>query len=97
MKQIDLMNVLEAPIISEKSTLAGEKNGQVVFRVRQSATKSQVKRAVELLFKVQVDAVHVLNVKGKAKRFGRFLGNRSDWKKAYVKLKPGFDIDFTAI
>ena len=97
MKQTDLMSVLEAPVVSEKSTLAAEKENRVVFRVKKTATKSQVRRAVELLFKVEVDSVHVLNVKGKAKRFGRFLGNRSDWKKAYVKLKPGFDIDFAAV
>jgi large subunit ribosomal protein L23 len=96
MRQTDLMSVLEAPIISEKTTLAAEKDHRVVFRVKKSATKGQIKRAVELLFKVEVDSVHVLNVKGKVKRFGRFFGSRSDWKKAYVKLKPGFDIDFSA-
>lgn len=96
MRQTDLMSVLEAPIISEKTTLAAEKDHRVVFRVKRNATKEQIKRAVELLFKVEVDSVHVLNVKGKVKRFGRFLGSRSDWKKAYVKLKPGFDIDFSA-
>jgi large subunit ribosomal protein L23 len=96
MRQSDLMSVLEAPIISEKSTLSAEKENRVAFRVKKCATKHQVKRAVELLFKVEVESVHVLNVKGKMKRFGRFLGTRSDWKKAYVKLKPGFDIDFSA-
>lgn len=95
MKQTDLMSILEAPIISEKVTLLAEKSHNVVFRVKRTATKSQVKRAVELLFKVEVDSVNVLNIKGKAKRFGRFIGTRSDWKKAYVKLKPGFDIDFS--
>jgi large subunit ribosomal protein L23 len=94
MIQADLMNVLEGPVISEKSTSAAERGRQVVFRVRRNATKHQVKRAVELMFKVEVEAVHVLNVKGKKKRFGRFMGSRSDWKKAYVKLKEGFDIDF---
>lgn len=94
MRQIDLMGIIEAPIVSEKSTRAGEKNNQVVFRVKRTATKQQVKRAVELLFKVEVDSVNVLNVGGKTKRFGRFVGNRSDWKKAYVKLKPGSDIEF---
>ena len=94
MRQIDLMGIIEAPIISEKSTQAAEKDNRVVFRVKNAATNQQVKRAVELLFKVEVDSVHVLNVKGKAKRFGRFIGKRSDWKKAYVKLKPGSDIDF---
>lgn len=96
MKQADLMRVLEAPVISEKSTLATENEGRVVFKVKKDATKSQVKRAVELIFKVEVDSVHVLNVKGKTKRFGKFIGNRSDWKKAYVKLKPGFEIDFAS-
>jgi large subunit ribosomal protein L23 len=96
MKQQDLIRVLQAPIISEKSTLASEKEKRFVFRVRKTSTKSQIKRAVELMFNVQVDSVHVLIVKGKAKRFGRFMGERSDWKKAYVKLKPGFDIELSA-
>ena len=94
MRQIELMNVLESPVISEKSSLSAEKYNRVVFRVKRTATKYQVKRAIELLFKVEVDSVHVLNVKGKTKRFGRTMGTRSDWKKAYIKLKPGFDIDF---
>jgi large subunit ribosomal protein L23 len=94
MRHIDLMGIVEAPVVSEKSTLEAEKNNRVVFKVKKTASKQQVKRAVELLFKVEVDSVHVLNVKGKEKRFGKFLGSRSDWKKAYVKLKPGFDIDF---
>jgi len=96
MKQIDLMSVLLAPVISEKSRVSAEKHNRVVFKVKRTATKPQVKRAVELLFKVEVDSVHVLNVKGKDKRFGKFVGTRSDWKKAYIKLKPGFDIDFAA-
>jgi large subunit ribosomal protein L23 len=88
------MGIIEAPVVSEKSTLEAEKNNRVVFKVKKSASKQQVKRSIELLFKVEVESVHVLNVKGKEKRFGKFLGSRSDWKKAYVKLKPGFDIDF---
>jgi len=96
MRAIDLMNVIQAPVISEKSTRAAERENRVVFKVKRTATKDQIKRAVELLFKVEVDSVHVLNVKGKDKRFGRFVGTRSDWKKAYIKLKPGFDIDFAA-
>ena len=96
MRQIELMNVLESPVISEKSSLSAERQNRVVFRVKRTATKHQVKRAIELLFKVEVDSVHVLNVKGKTKRFGRTMGTRSDWKKAYIKLKPGFDIDFAA-
>lgn len=89
-----LAGVLQAPIISEKSTVAAEKNKQFVFKVQKQATKKQVKSAVELMFKVEVDSVHVLNVKGKPKRFGGALGQRSDWKKAYVKLKSGHDIEF---
>ena len=96
MRAIDLMNVIQAPVISEKSTRSAERENRVVLKVKRTATKDQIKRAVELLFKVEVDSVHVLNVKGKDKRFGRFVGTRSDWKKAYIKLKPGFDIDFAA-
>lgn len=91
-----LASVLEAPIISEKSTIAAEKNKRFVFKVQKQATKKQVKNAVEVMFNVEVDSVQVLNVKGKQKRFGRSLGQRSDWKKAYVKLKPGHDIEFSA-
>lgn len=96
MLQYQLAGVLEAPIISEKSNIAAEKYKQFVFKVQKQATKKQVKGAVELMFGVEVDSVHVLNVKGKQKKFGRSLGQRSDWKKAYVKLKPGHDIDFSA-
>ncbi len=96
MKQQDLMRILQAPVISEKSTLAAEHDKRFVFRVKKTANKDQIKRAVELMFNVKVDSVHVLNVKGKIKRFGRFMGERSDWKKAYVKLKPGFDIELSA-
>ncbi len=91
-----LAGVIEAPIISEKSTNAAEENNQFVFKVKKSASKKQVKNAVELMFSVEVDSVHVLNVKGKIKRAGKTLGKRSDWKKAYVKLKPGHDIEFSA-
>ncbi|MEI6705609.1 MAG: 50S ribosomal protein L23 [Methylococcales bacterium] len=94
--QYQLSNVLEAPIISEKSTIVAEKNKQFVFKVQKQATKKQVKNAVEQMFKVEVDSVRVLNVKGKQKRFGKSLGQRSDWKKAYVKLKSGHDIEFSA-
>jgi large subunit ribosomal protein L23 len=94
--QYQLAGVLEAPIISEKSTNAAEKNNQFVFKVQKAATKKQVKDAVELMFAVEVDSVHVLNVKGKQKRVGKSPGKRSDWKKAYVKLKPGNDIAFSA-
>jgi large subunit ribosomal protein L23 len=91
-----LANILVAPIVSEKSTNAAENSNQFVFKVQKVATKLEVKKAVELMFDVEVDAVRVLNVKGKVKRFGRTLGKRSDWKKAYVKLKAGHDIDFAS-
>jgi large subunit ribosomal protein L23 len=94
MSQDRLYSVLLAPIVSEKSTMIGEKNEQVAFRVKQDATKPEIKAAVELLFKVQVDSVQVLNQKGKSKRFGRFQGRRSNVRKAYVTLKPGQEINF---
>jgi large subunit ribosomal protein L23 len=92
-----LMQVLLAPTVSEKSTYVGEKNNQVVFRVVQDATKPEIKAAVELLFKVKVKGVLVSNVKGKEKRFGRFMGRRRNWKKAYVSLMPGQEINFQAV
>ncbi len=91
-----LMQVLLAPVVSEKSTYVADKNEQVIFRVVSDATKPEIKAAVELLFKVQVDSVQVTNVKGKEKRFGRFIGRRRHWKKAYVCLKPGQEINFAA-
>lgn len=94
MNDYQLFDVLEAPIISEKSTIAAEKANRFVFKVKKQTNKYQIKKAVEALFSVEVDSVHVLNVKGKKKRFGKTLGQRSDWKKAYVKLKPGHDINF---
>jgi large subunit ribosomal protein L23 len=91
-----LAAVLQAPVISEKSTVAAETDKRFVFKVQKQATKKQIKDAVEKMFNVEVDGVQVLNVKGKQKRFGRTFGKRSDWKKAYIKLKPGNDIDFSA-
>ncbi|UXY16558.1 50S ribosomal protein L23 [Chitiniphilus purpureus] len=91
-----LLQVLRAPIVSEKSTLVADKNEQIVFRVATDATKGEIKAAVELLFKVKVQGVTVVNVKGKSKRFGRFTGSRKDWKKAYVSLVPGQEIDLAA-
>ena len=91
-----LYNVIMAPIVSEKSTMLGEKHNQIAFRVRPDATRQEVKAAVELLFKVQVDGVQILNQKGKQKRFGRFMGRRDHVKKAYVSLKPGQEINFEA-
>lgn len=90
-----LLQVLLAPQISEKSTMVGERDNQVVFRVTRDATKPEIKAAVELLFKVEVRGVQVANVKGKVKRVGRFTGRRNHWKKAYVSLKPGQEIAFT--
>ncbi|MCC6379378.1 MAG: 50S ribosomal protein L23 [Burkholderiales bacterium] len=89
-----LMTVLLAPVVSEKATFVGDKHDQVVFRVAQDATKPEVKAAVELMFKVEVDSVQISNVRGKEKRFGRFVGRRRHWKKAYVCLKPGQEINF---
>jgi len=91
-----LMNVLLAPQISEKATYVAEKNEQVIFRVVSDATKPEIKAAVELMFKVNVENVQVAVVKGKQKRFGKFMGRRKDWKKAYVCLAPGQEINFAA-
>jgi large subunit ribosomal protein L23 len=91
-----LLQVLLAPVISEKSTFVADKREQVVFRVVSDATKPEIKAAVELLFKVQVESVQVANVKPKQKRFGRSVGVRKGWKKAYVALKPGQEIDLQA-
>ncbi len=91
-----LLQIILAPVISEKATMIGEKNEQVAFRVTPDATKPEIKAAVELLFKVQVKDVKVANVKGKVKRVGRFSGRRDNWKKAYVCLKPGQELNFVA-
>lgn len=91
-----LLQVLLAPQISEKATFIADKNEQVVFKVASDATKPEVKAAVEQLFKVEVESVQVANVKGKTKRFGRTMGRRKDWKKAFVCLKPGQEINFAA-
>jgi large subunit ribosomal protein L23 len=89
-----LMTVLLAPVISEKATYIADKHSQVIFRVAPDATKPEVKAAVELMWKVEVDTVQISIVKGKEKRFGRFIGRRRGWKKAYVSLKPGQEINF---
>jgi large subunit ribosomal protein L23 len=93
-RQERLMQVLLAPVVSEKSTFIGEKRNQYVFRVASDATKPEIKAAVELMFKTQVKSVSVVNVRGKEKRFGRFMGRRGDWKKAYVALQAGQEINF---
>ena len=89
-----LMSVLVGPHLSEKSSGLAERLKQFVFKVRRDADKSDIKRAVELMFDVKVTAVQVVNCMGKAKRFGRSPGRRQDWKKAYVTLAEGQDIDF---
>jgi large subunit ribosomal protein L23 len=91
-----LMNVVLAPVVSEKSTRVADKDRQYVFRVADDATKPEVKAAIELLFKTKVQSVTVLNVHGKEKRFGRYMGRRRNWKKAYVRLAAGQEINFAA-
>jgi large subunit ribosomal protein L23 len=90
-----LAQVLLAPIISEKATRVGEKNNQVLFKVLKSATKPEIKAAVELMFKVEVESVQTVNQKGKVKRFGGRIGRRDHVKKAYVSLKPGQELNFS--
>lgn len=94
MNEERLMKVLVGPVVSEKSTLAADNNRQYAFRVLTDATKQEISRAVETLFGVKVEKVQVLNVQGKRKRFGARRGKRNDWRKAYVRLEPGNEIDF---
>jgi large subunit ribosomal protein L23 len=94
MNQERLMKVLVAPLISEKSARLADANNQVGFRVLPDASKPEIRAAVEKLFNVTVTNVQVSNMKGKVKRFGQITGRRSDWKKAYVTLAEGQDIDF---
>lgn len=92
-----IFQVLLAPVISEKATIVADKNRQFVFRVARDASKPEIKVAVEKLFGVKVASVQTSILPGKAKRFGRFEGRRGDTKKAYVSLKPGFDINFAGV
>ena len=96
MSAASLYQVLVAPVVTEKTAVISEEIGQIVFRVTPSATKADVKAAVEQAFEVEVEKVQILNQKGKAKRFGRTLGKRNDTKKAYIRLKEGSEIDFSA-
>jgi large subunit ribosomal protein L23 len=89
-----LMSVVLGPHLSEKGTRVGERDHQVVFRVRRDSTKDEVRRAVEMLFEVKVAGVRVVNCMGKVKRSGRRFGRQQDWKKAYVSLAEGSDINF---
>ncbi len=92
-----LYQVIVHPLITEKSTIAADRHNQVVFAVLPDATKHEVKQAVEKFFEVKVVGIQVARVRGKAKRFGRIPGRRSHWKKAYVRLQEGQDIDFLAL
>ncbi len=92
-----LMTVLMGPHMSEKSTIVAEESNQIVFKVRTDATKAEIRKAVELLFEVKVDDVTVINCRGKIKRHGMSSGRRSAWKKAYVKLAEGSQIDFLGV
>ena len=94
MNQEQIMKVLIAPIVSEKSTRLADEHRQFVFKVVTDASKPDVRKAVELMFDVKVEAVQIANVRGKSKRFGQSLGKRSDWKKAFVTLAEGHDINF---
>lgn len=89
-----LMNILLSPLVSEKSALIADKANQFAFKVATDATKPEIAEAVELMFDVKVDQVRTVNMKGKQKRFGAVLGKRNNWKKAYVRLQDGHDIDF---
>jgi large subunit ribosomal protein L23 len=95
-KADQLMTVVLAPVVSEKSTFVADKNRQYVFRVADRATKPEIKAAVELMFKIKVDSVTVSNVKGKKRRFGRIEGRRRNWKKAYVRVAEGQEINFAS-
>jgi large subunit ribosomal protein L23 len=90
-----LAQVLVEPIVSEKATSVAEKHNQVLFKVLRDATKPEIKAAVELMFKVEVDAVRTINQRGKEKKFGRSIGRRDHIKKAYVSLKKGHELNFS--
>ena len=94
MNQERLMNILVSPHVSEKTTVAAENANQIVFKVATNATKKEIKAAVEMLFEVNVENVQVANVKGKTKRTLNGVGRRNNWKKAYIRLKEGQDINF---
>jgi len=94
MNQERLMKLLHSPVVSEKSTRVADRHRQFVFKVDKTASKMEVRKAVELMFDVKVDSVQTSNVTGKTKRHGQTTGKRADWKKAYVTLAEGHDIDF---
>lgn len=94
MNQERILKVLLGPVISEKAAMGADANNQHVFKVSGDANKLEIKKAVESFFNVKVEDVRTLNMKGKSKRFGQIQGRRSDWKKAYVTLADGHDIDY---
>lgn len=94
MNQERIYKVLLGPVVSEKSAMAGENGNQVVFKVATDASKLEIKTAVQALFDVKVEGVRTMNVKGKTRRTRFGIGKRNDWKKAYVRLEQGQDIDF---
>ena len=96
MNREQLMSVLIAPHVTEKTSLAMQNHNQYTFRVRRNATKTDIKKAVELMFDVKVAGVQVVNEPGKQRRFGRIAGRTQDWKKAYVSLNEGQTIDYEA-
>ncbi len=95
MNQERILKIIKSPHLSEKTSIQMGASKQYVFKVVSDATKPEVKKAVETLFKVEADQVNIVNAKRKPKKFGRFVGKRSGFKKAYVRLKPGFDIDLS--
>ena len=96
MNREQLMSVLIAPHVTEKTSLAMQNHNQYTFRVRREASKTDIRKAIELMFGVKVTGVQVVNEPGKARRFGRTVGRTQDWKKAYVSLSPGQTIDYEA-
>ncbi len=95
MNEARLMKVLVGPVVSEKGSRIADRNRQYIFRVLEDASKPEIRGAVELMFRVKVQGVQVANMRGKMKRFGQTYGKRPNWKKAYVTLEPGHDINFT--
>lgn len=89
--------IILRPIVSEKTAAAADKHRQIAFQVAPDASKAEIKQAVEKLFEVKVERVQVAHMRGKIKRFGRTPGKRSNWKKAYVRLQEGHDIDFLSM
>ena len=96
MNREQLMSVLIAPHVTEKTSLAMQNHNQYTFRVRRDARKTDIRKAIELMFDVKVAGVQVVNEPGKARRFGRTSGRTQDWKKAYVRLAAGQSIDYEA-